>query len=113
MRGIRAELVDLVSVGDSGELRRVGRVVQLTPRGSASSIHLKRGATRVDGLRLVVHDVDAARFGLIARGVEVSAVQRVEDGEFREGRGGDWNSFVFFADPAGNAWVIQERPDAR
>ncbi|CAN7440333.1 VOC family protein [Microbacterium sp. LjRoot45] len=90
-----------------------GRVVQLTPRGSASSIHLRSGATRVDGLQLVVDDVDAARAELIARGVDVSAVQHVEDGEFREGRGGDWNSFVFFADPAGNAWVIQERPSVR
>ncbi|MDN3495812.1 VOC family protein [Planococcus sp. APC 4015] len=95
------------------EIGATGRVVQLTPRGSASSIHLKRGATRVDGLQIVVDDVDAARAELIARGVDVSAVQRVEDGEFREGRGGDWNSFVFFTDPAGNAWVIQERPSAR
>jgi catechol 2,3-dioxygenase-like lactoylglutathione lyase family enzyme len=95
------------------EIGATGRVVQLTPRGSASSIHLKRGARRVDGLQLVVDDVDAARAELIARGVDVSAVQRVEDGEFREGRGGDWHSFVFFADPAGNAWVIQERPPAR
>ena len=53
---------------------------------------------------------DDARAELIARGVGASRVQRVEDGEFREGRGGDWNAFVFFADPAGNAWVIQERP---
>jgi catechol 2,3-dioxygenase-like lactoylglutathione lyase family enzyme len=95
------------------EIGATGRVVQLTPRGSASSIHLKRGATRVDGLQLVVDDVDAARAELIARGVDVSAVQHVEDGESREGRGGDWNAFVFFSDPAGNAWVIQERPSDR
>lgn len=92
------------------EIDVTGRVVQLTPPGSATSIHLKRGDTRVDGLQLVVDDVDAARAELIARGVGASRVQRVEDGEFREGRGGDWNGFVFFADPAGNAWVIQERP---
>lgn len=95
------------------EIAGIGRVVQLTPRGSASSIHLKTGITRIDGLQLVVDDVDAARAELAERGVDVSAVMRHEDGAFREGRGGDWNAFVFFSDPAGNAWVIQERPSNR
>lgn len=95
------------------EMGATGRVVQLTPRGSASSIHLRTGTTRIDGLQLVVDDVDAARAELTERGVDVSVVMRFDDGEFREGRGGDWNAFVFFSDPAGNAWVIQERPSGR
>jgi hypothetical protein len=42
----------------------------------------------------------------------VTPVMHFEDGVRLEGRGGDWNSFVFFADPDGNTWVIQERPPA-
>ncbi|MGC5170414.1 VOC family protein [Microbacterium sp. DT81.1] len=86
------------------------RIVQLTPPGSGTSIQLKQGDTRLDGLQVVVDDVDAARDELVERGVDVSAVAHFEGGVRREGRGGDWNSFVFFVDPDGNAWVIQERP---
>lgn len=86
------------------------RVVQLTPPGSGSSIQLKRGNTRLDGLQLVVDDVDAARRELTGRGVQVSDVVHFEGGVRLEGRGGDWNSFVFFSDPDGNVWAIQERP---
>ena len=89
------------------------RIVQLTPPGSGSSIHLKLGASRLDGLQLVVDDVDVARSELAGRGVDVSAVAHFEDGVRLEGRGGDWNSFVFFTDPDGNAWTIQERPPTR
>jgi catechol 2,3-dioxygenase-like lactoylglutathione lyase family enzyme len=88
------------------------RIVQLTPPGSGSSIHLKHGDTRLDGLQLVVDDVDVARSELAERGVDVSAVLHFENGVRLEGRGGDWNSFVFFTDPDGNAWAIQERPRA-
>lgn len=86
------------------------RIVQLTPPGSGTSIHLKHGDTRLDGLLLVVDDVDAARGELAERGVDVSAVAHFEDGVRLDGRGGDWNSFIFFVDPDGNAWSIQERP---
>lgn len=86
------------------------RIVQLTPPGSASSIQLKVGDTRLEGLQLVVDDVDAAQAELAERGVDVTPVMHFEDGVRLEGRGGDWNSFVFFADPDGNTWVIQERP---
>ncbi|KQQ52566.1 VOC family protein [Plantibacter sp. Leaf314] len=88
------------------------RIVQLTPPGSASSIQLKVGDTRLEGLQLVVDDVDAARSELAERGVDVTPVMHFENGVRLEGRGGDWNSFVFFADPDGNTWVIQERPQA-
>ena len=86
------------------------RVVQLTPPGSGSSIQLKPGETRLDGLQLVVGDVDAAGAELAERGVDVSKVMHFENGVRLQGRGEDWNSFVFFSDPDGNAWVVQERP---
>jgi catechol 2,3-dioxygenase-like lactoylglutathione lyase family enzyme len=88
----------------------VDRVVQLTPPGSGSCIQLKAGETRLDGLQLVVADVDAARAELAERGVDVSNVMHFENGVRLEGRGEDWNTFVFFSDPDGNAWVVQERP---
>ena len=80
------------------------RFVQLTPPGSACSIAFGTGVTdaapgSVKGLQLVVPDADAARAELLERGVEVGEVQ-----EF------DWGRFVFFADPDGNAWSVQELP---
>jgi len=47
---------------------------------------------------------------LAERGVDVSEVMHFEKGVRLQGRGEDWNSFVFFSDPDGNAWVVQERP---
>ena len=78
------------------------RFVQLTPPGSACSIALGTGVTdavpgSVKGLQLVVDDADAARAELAGRGVEVSGVQ-----EF------PWGRFVFFADPDGNKWAVQQ-----
>jgi predicted enzyme related to lactoylglutathione lyase len=78
------------------------RFVQLTPPGSACSIALTTGAHQmqpgsIEGLQLVVEDADAARAELVDRGVEVGEVQ-----EF------PWGRFVFFADPDGNGWAIQE-----
>jgi catechol 2,3-dioxygenase-like lactoylglutathione lyase family enzyme len=80
------------------------RFVQLTPPGSACSITIGKGVTSaapgsVEGLQLVVADADAARDELAGRGVEVSAVQ-----EF------PWGRFVFFADPDGNRWAVQQIP---
>jgi catechol 2,3-dioxygenase-like lactoylglutathione lyase family enzyme len=92
------------------------RLVQLTPPGSGCSIHLSTGILEkmlpgvIEGLQLVVSDIEAARSELVERGVEVSPVQHMEGGEWVEGRGGEWNSFVFFSDPDGNGWVLQERP---
>ncbi len=81
------------------------RFVQLTPPGSGCSISLGTGLTdaapgSVQGLQLVVADADAAREQLLARGVEVGDVQ-----EF------PWGRFVFFADPDGNRWAVQQIPD--
>ncbi|HZO05942.1 MAG TPA: glyoxalase superfamily protein [Solirubrobacterales bacterium] len=78
------------------------RFVQLTPPGSACSISLTTGAHEmapgsIEGLQLVVADADAARAELLERGVEASEVQ-----EF------PWGRFVFFADPDGNRWAVQQ-----
>jgi catechol 2,3-dioxygenase-like lactoylglutathione lyase family enzyme len=91
------------------------RLVQLTSPGSACSIHLSIGIFNMppgvlEGLQLVVSDIEAARAKLVERGVEASLVQHMDDGVWVDGRGGDWNSFVFFSDPDGNGWVLQERP---
>jgi catechol 2,3-dioxygenase-like lactoylglutathione lyase family enzyme len=91
------------------------RFVQLAPPGSACSIVIGTGIATsapgsAQGVQLVVTDVDAARAQLIANGVEVSPVRHFADGAWVDGRGGDWNSFIFFNDPDGNGWVVQERP---
>ena len=91
------------------------RLVQLTPSGSACSIAIGSGMIEstpgsVQGIQLVVSDIEAARTELVARGVEVSPIQHFEGADRVEGRGGDWNSFIFFSDPDGNGWVVQERP---
>jgi catechol 2,3-dioxygenase-like lactoylglutathione lyase family enzyme len=91
------------------------RVVQLTPPGSACSIAVGVGIVKsapgsVQGIQLVVSDIEAARATLVERDVAVSAVQHFEGGVLVDGRGGDWNSFLFFSDPDGNGWTVQERP---
>ena len=78
------------------------RFVQLTPPGSACSIALGTGLTdaqpgSVTGLQLVVADIEAARAHLVDGGVDVSEVQ-----EF------PWGLFVFFNDPDGNSWAVQQ-----
>ena len=91
------------------------RVVQLTPPGSACSIAIGTGIVNtppgsVQGLQLVVPDIDAAREQLLERGVEASEVQHFDGSVWRPGGGGDWNSFAFFSDPDGNGWVLQQSP---
>ena len=79
------------------------RFVQLTPKGSACSIAIGTGLTEsAPGsaqMQLVVADVHAAREELLGRGLEVDEVQTF-----------DWGSFVFFADPDGNRWAVQQIP---
>jgi len=94
------------------------RVVQLTPPGSGCSITIGKGLSdmapgSIKGLQLVVADVDAARADLASRGVDVSPVQHHDGNGMVDGRGDDWNSFVFFADPDGNTWAVQESPTLR
>jgi len=80
------------------------RFVQLTPPGSACSIAFGEGLTDVEpgsvkGLQLVVSDIEAARDELATRGLAVSDVQVFP-----------WGSFVFFEDPDGNGWAVQQLP---
>src|SRR3954454_10295280 len=78
------------------------RFVQLTPPGSACSIAIGKGIVdsepgSVRGVQLVVSDLDAARRELVGRGVEVSEVRDLPGGPF-----------VFFSDPDGNRWSVQQ-----
>lgn len=91
------------------------RVAQLTPPGSACSIVIGIGIVDMQpgslkGLQLVVSNIETARAELVERGVAVSAIQHYEGADLVDGRGGDWNSFIFFCDPDGNDWVVQEHP---
>ncbi|WP_104167238.1 glyoxalase superfamily protein [Cryobacterium sp. N22] len=80
------------------------RFVQLTPPGSACSIVIGEGMTDMPpgsqrGIQMVVADADAARAQLVAAGVEASEVDEQA-----------WGRFVYFADPDGNTWSLQQLP---
>jgi catechol 2,3-dioxygenase-like lactoylglutathione lyase family enzyme len=80
------------------------RFVQLTPPGSACSIAIGKGLSEMapgslEGLQVVVEDINAAREELAGRGTEVSEVQDFP-----------WGRFVFFSDPDGNGWAVQQIP---
>ena len=80
------------------------RFVQLTPPGSACSIAVGTGLNDAvpgssQGLQMVVSDIHAARAELVERGVDASEVQVFP-----------WGSFVFFSDPDGNGWAVQQLP---
>src|SRR5690348_7007138 len=80
------------------------RFVQLTPPGSACSVVIGEGVTEMtpgsqQSLLAVVGDADAARAELAGRGVDVSEVDEQS-----------WGRFVYFADPDGNRWALQELP---
>jgi predicted enzyme related to lactoylglutathione lyase len=78
------------------------RFVQLTPPGSGCSIAIGKGLSEmppgsIEGLQLVVDDIAAARAALVEGGVEVGEVQEIP-----------WGRFVFFTDPDGNGWAVQQ-----
>lgn len=80
------------------------RFVQLTPPGSACSIMLGVGVTEatpgsVQGLMMVVADIEAARSELVERGAEASEIDVQA-----------WGSFIYFSDPDGNSWAVQQLP---
>src|SRR5688500_1650322 len=80
------------------------RFVQLTPPGSACSIAIGKGLTTMapgslDNLQAVIADADAAHADLTGRGIEVSAVDDQP-----------WGRFVYFSDPDGNRWSLQQLP---
>jgi catechol 2,3-dioxygenase-like lactoylglutathione lyase family enzyme len=81
------------------------RFVQMTPPGSACSIAFGRGLTQMvpgslDNMQMVVADADAVRAELLGRGIEVSEVDEQP-----------WGRFVYFRDPDGNRWALQQLPD--
>jgi predicted enzyme related to lactoylglutathione lyase len=81
------------------------RFVQLTPPGSACSIAIGTGLTEmppgsIKGLQMVVADIQEARDALLRRGAEVSEIEVHP-----------WGSFIFFSDPDGNTWALQQLPD--
>ena len=81
------------------------RFIQLTPPGSNCSISIGEGITEMapgslEGLQVVVDDIEAAREELAGRGVEVSEIQDFP-----------WGRFVYFSDPDGNRWSVQQIPD--
>ena len=83
------------------------RFIQLTPHGSACSITIGLGISDAEpgslkGLQLVVSDIEAAHAELAGRGVEVTEVQDYP-----------WGRFVFFSDPDGNGWAVQQIPSAQ
>jgi predicted enzyme related to lactoylglutathione lyase len=90
------------------------RVVQVTPPGSACSIAVMRNpqaAGNLQGLHLIVSDIDAAHAELVRRGTDVSEPFHFEDGKQVEGphaQRGDYETFMAFSDPDGNGWLVQE-----
>ena len=89
------------------------RVVQLTPPGSGCSIVVGKGIVEMSpgslkGLQLVVSDIHAARAHLVERGVEVSEVQVLGENPRPEGDALDNVGFVYFSDPDGNDWAVQQ-----
>jgi catechol 2,3-dioxygenase-like lactoylglutathione lyase family enzyme len=94
------------------------RLVQLTPPGSACSIHLGKNTVdmapgSIDGVFLVVPDVSAAHAELAGRGVDVGEILVFEAGAYRTAREGenlDNVGCVFFRDPDGNRWCVQQIP---
>lgn len=92
------------------------RVVQLTPPGSACSVTIGTGLSdaapgSVRGLQLVVPDIQVAHAHLVARGVDCSEISHFTDGSMQPGPDPDgraFGSFVFFNDPDGNSWAVQQ-----
>ena len=81
------------------------RFIQLTPPGSACSVAIGEGISEMEpgslqGLQLVVEDIEAAREELSGRGLQVSDIQDFP-----------WGRFAYFSDPDGNAWAVQQLPD--
>ncbi|HUQ59100.1 VOC family protein [Lentzea sp.] len=81
------------------------RIMQLTPPGSGCSIVMGKGIVKgepgtLKGVQLVVSDLEKARAQLVERGVEVGEIVRMSEA--------DGGSFIFFDDPDGNSWAVQE-----
>lgn len=100
----------LVDVSPGGEFR----VVQLTPPGSACAIAIMKNPDRagaVQGLHLIVQDIEAARAELVDRGMQPSEPFHFAEGKQTPGlhpERSSYNSFFSFEDPDGNGWLVQE-----
>jgi catechol 2,3-dioxygenase-like lactoylglutathione lyase family enzyme len=102
------------TVDHDTDLGGIGRVVQLTPPGSGCSVvfgegvvpHMPPGSLR--GLQLVVPDIERARAELVERGVECTEVQVLGENPYPVPHPLDNVGFVFFDDPDGNAWGVQQ-----
>lgn len=97
------------------------RIIQMTPPGSRCSVSMDSGLPgppgqptmtpgSLQGLQLCVTDIAAARAAFVERSVDVSEIQHVGASGWEDGPGDTWNSFMFFQDPDGNGWVVQEAP---
>ena len=90
------------------------RIIQLTPPGSGCSVVIGTGVVpdmppgSMKGLQLVVSDINAAHAQLVERGVEVSEVQKMGENPQPGGKPLDNVGFVFFSDPDGNGWAVQQ-----
>ena len=106
-----------------GTANKGGRIVQVTPPGSACSIGFGSGLSMAErplvtaapgsqrGLHLVVGDIAAARGELVSRGVLVDEIRHIVDGEWMSGvdpQRSSYMSFAEFSDPDGNLWILQE-----
>lgn len=98
------------------EMNENFRIVQMTPPGSGCSVTVGKGLSdaapgSVRGLQLVVSDIEAAHAQLTERGVPASEISHFENGNRKPGVDPDrrvFNSFIFFSDPDGNTWAVQE-----
>jgi catechol 2,3-dioxygenase-like lactoylglutathione lyase family enzyme len=108
-----AEKLDF-NVDHDTKISDENRLVQLTPPGSGCSIVVGKGVVpdmppgSLKGLQLVVNDIHAARAQLVERGVEVSEVQVLGENPHPEADPLDNVGFVFFSDPDGNTWGVQQ-----
>ena len=89
------------------------RIIQLTPPGSACSVTLmkNRAAGSLQGLHLIVDDIEVARDELSGRAVESSDIFHFEEGVQTPGPDpdrNDYGSYISFSDPDGNGWLVQE-----
>jgi catechol 2,3-dioxygenase-like lactoylglutathione lyase family enzyme len=102
------------NVDHDTQISEGNRIVQLTPPGSGCSIVVGEGMVpdmspgSLKGLQLVVPDIQAARAQLVQRGVEVGEIQVMGESPTRQPDPLDNVGFVFFSDPDGNGWAVQQ-----
>ena len=102
------------NVDHDTQISEGNRIVQLTPPGSGCSIVVGEGIVpdmspgSLKGLQLVVPDIHAARDQLRQRGVEVSEIQVMGESPSPQPNPLDNVGFVFFSDPDGNSWAVQQ-----